>query len=48
MRMRCGCSGSGEGDEYAELFGLDELISQDFQHGRVYGTVRVRNPFTTE
>ncbi len=30
---------------YAEHFGLSELISEDFQHGRLYGTVRVVNPF---
>ena len=30
---------------YAEVFGLDELISEDFQHDRLYGTVRVVNPF---
>lgn len=30
---------------YAEVFGLQELISEDFQHGRIYGSVRVRNPF---
>ena len=30
---------------YAEHFGLGELISEDFQEGRLYGTVRVRNPF---
>jgi predicted nucleic acid-binding protein len=30
---------------FAERFGLDELISEDFQHGRLYGTVQVRNPF---
>jgi predicted nucleic acid-binding protein len=30
---------------YAEHFGLDELLSEDFQHGRRYGTVRVTNPF---
>lgn len=30
---------------YAERNGLDELISEDFQHGRLYGTVRVTNPF---
>lgn len=29
----------------AEHYGLDELISEDFQHGRGYGTVRVTNPF---
>lgn len=30
---------------YAERFGLDELITEDFQHGRLYGTVQVVNPF---
>ncbi len=30
---------------YAEHFGLPELLSEDFEHGRRYGTVRVRNPF---
>lgn len=30
---------------YAEHFGLPELLSEDFQHDRVYGTVRVVNPF---
>jgi predicted nucleic acid-binding protein len=30
---------------YAELHGLGELISEDFQHGRLYGTVLARNPF---
>jgi predicted nucleic acid-binding protein len=30
---------------YAEVFGLDELLSEDFQHDRLYGTVRVVNPF---
>jgi len=30
---------------YAECYGLDELISEDFQSNRVYGRVRVRNPF---
>jgi predicted nucleic acid-binding protein len=30
---------------YAEHFGLDELLSEDFQAGRQYGTVRVTNPF---
>jgi len=30
---------------FAEVHGLEELISEDFQHGRSYGTVRVRNPF---
>jgi predicted nucleic acid-binding protein len=30
---------------YAEHYGLTELISEDFQHGRLYGTVRALNPF---
>ena len=30
---------------YAECFGLSELISEDFQHDRLYGTVRAVNPF---
>jgi len=30
---------------YAEHYGLPELLSEDFEHGRKYGTVRVRNPF---
>ncbi len=30
---------------YAEHYGLDELWSEDFQDGRLYGTVRVVNPF---
>jgi predicted nucleic acid-binding protein len=30
---------------YAEHYGLDELWSEDFQHERLYGTVRVVNPF---
>jgi predicted nucleic acid-binding protein len=30
---------------YAEHFGLDEILSEDFQHGRLYGSVRVVNPF---
>jgi predicted nucleic acid-binding protein len=30
---------------YAEHFGLDELLSEDFQAGRQYGSVRVANPF---
>lgn len=30
---------------YAEYYGLAELISEDFQHGRLYGTVRAINPF---
>lgn len=30
---------------YAEFYGLTELLSEDFQDGRLYGTVTVRNPF---
>jgi len=30
---------------YAEHYGIPELLSEDFEHGRWYGTVRVRNPF---
>jgi predicted nucleic acid-binding protein len=30
---------------YAEHYGLDEIFSEDFQHDRLYGTVRAVNPF---
>lgn len=30
---------------YAEHYGLSDLISEDFQHDRLYGTVRAVNPF---
>ncbi len=30
---------------YAEHYGLSELISEDFEHGRMYGSVKIRNPF---
>jgi predicted nucleic acid-binding protein len=30
---------------YAEHYGLSEILSEDFEHGRRYGTVRIRNPF---
>ena len=30
---------------YAEHYGLSELYSEDFEHGRLYGTVRAVNPF---
>lgn len=30
---------------YADHYGLEEIISEDFEHGRLYGSVRVRNPF---
>ena len=31
---------------YAEHYGLPEILSEDFQDGRMYGRVRIRNPFT--
>jgi predicted nucleic acid-binding protein len=30
---------------YAEHYGMTELITEDLQHDRLYGTVRVVNPF---
>jgi predicted nucleic acid-binding protein len=30
---------------YAEHYGIPEILSEDFEHGRWYGTVRIRNPF---
>lgn len=30
---------------YAEYYGISEIISEDFQHDRFYGTVQVINPF---
>jgi predicted nucleic acid-binding protein len=30
---------------FAERFALDTLYSEDFQHGRLYGSVRTINPF---
>lgn len=30
---------------YAEYYGMADLISEDFEHGRLYGTVRALNPF---
>ena len=30
---------------HAEVYGVDELLSEDFSHGRHYGTVRALNPF---
>ena len=30
---------------YAEVFGVREILSEDFEHDRLYGSVRVRNPF---
>lgn len=33
---------------FAEHHGLDTIYSEDFQHGRTYGAVRVINPFQSE
>lgn len=30
---------------YAEVYGIEEILSEDFVHGRHYGTVRAVNPF---
>lgn len=30
---------------YAEVYGLEELLSEDFEHGRLYGSVRAVDPF---
>ena len=30
---------------YAEYYGLPEMVSEDLQHDRLYGSVRVVNPF---
>lgn len=30
---------------YAEANGLDEIFSEDFEHGRYYGSVRAHDPF---
>jgi predicted nucleic acid-binding protein len=30
---------------YAEVHGLPEIVSEDFEHGRHYGSVRVVDPF---
>lgn len=30
---------------YAEYYSLQELLSEDFQHDRLYGTVKAVNPF---
>ncbi|QOC22223.1 PIN domain-containing protein [Wenzhouxiangella sp. AB-CW3] len=29
----------------AETFGIPEILSEDFEHGRHYGSVRINNPF---
>jgi predicted nucleic acid-binding protein len=30
---------------YAEHYGLEEIVTEDFEHGRLLGSVRIRNPF---
>ena len=30
---------------FAEVFGIAEIVSEDFEHGRHYGSVRVVDPF---
>jgi predicted nucleic acid-binding protein len=30
---------------YAEHYGLTEIVTEDLQHDRLYGTVRIINPF---
>lgn len=32
---------------YAEYYGLEELVSEDFEQDRMYGSVRVVNPFVS-
>ena len=32
---------------YAEHYGLEEIVSEDFSDGQLIGTVRIRNPFKT-
>jgi predicted nucleic acid-binding protein len=32
---------------YAEHYGLEEILTEDLQHDRLYGTVRVVNPFVS-
>ena len=32
---------------YAEVHGITTILSEDFQHDRMYGTVMVQNPFLT-
>jgi hypothetical protein len=31
---------------YAERYGCSVIYSEDFEHGRYYGSVKVMNPFT--
>ncbi len=33
---------------YAEHYGLQEIVSEDFSDGQLIGTVQIRNPFKTQ
>jgi predicted nucleic acid-binding protein len=33
---------------YANVYGLTRILSEDFQHGRLYGRVEALNPFAAE
>jgi predicted nucleic acid-binding protein len=33
---------------YAEHYGLSEILTEDLQHDRLYGSVRAVNPFLDE
>lgn len=33
---------------YAEHYGLDEILSEDFSHAQLIGSVRIRNPFISQ
>lgn len=33
---------------YAEHYGLEEILSEDFEHGRLLGSVRIRDPFVAD
>jgi predicted nucleic acid-binding protein len=33
---------------YAAHYGLPEVLSEDFEHERMYGTVRIKNPFVKQ
>lgn len=33
---------------YAEHYGMTEILTEDLQHDRLYGSVRVTNPFVRQ
>jgi len=37
----------GSGTWGVKVFGLEELISDDFQHNRLHGRTRALNPFAS-